>query len=272
MVACGSSRTTLLSVLAASQLASAHSWAPIRAGSWVTPAAAAGSRLSGTGALRIARHACSMSGRQRASGRPSLDDVERISFGKAAKKRGTGSRGVCHRLNADERAEWELAKKRGYLVLRGTGYRKERKGSPLGNIFRQYCDAKAVPFVSLEQAVGINAVDEVHVDLSPLRQRELDAVKREIDALAMEFGASRVESATVAADPLQYVDDDALEDDVIWRLPQVELVYTVSTRKQAKELGEKLFAYWLDRNTQEERDGDAAEVDDRADAPLDVIA
>lgn len=36
-------------------------------------------------------------------GRPSLDDVERLSRGQAAKKRGTGSRGVCHRLNESER-------------------------------------------------------------------------------------------------------------------------------------------------------------------------
>lgn len=37
------------------------------------------------------------------SGRPSLDDIERLSRGQAAKKRGTGSRGVCHRLNESER-------------------------------------------------------------------------------------------------------------------------------------------------------------------------
>lgn len=42
-------------------------------------------------------------GRQYASGRPSLDDVERLSMGQAAKKRGTGSRRVCHRLNESER-------------------------------------------------------------------------------------------------------------------------------------------------------------------------
>jgi hypothetical protein len=143
------------------------------------------------------------SGRQRAQGRPSLDDVERISFGKAAKKRGTGSRGVCHRLNADERAEWDLAKKRGYLVLRGTGYRKERKGSPLSNIFRQYCDAKAVPYVSIQQAVGIDAIDEVQMDLSPLRRRDLAEVKAEIDAIAQQFGAVKVEAEGTDSDPLQ---------------------------------------------------------------------
>lgn len=34
--------------------------------------------------------------------RPTLDDVERISYGQGAKKRGTGSRQVPHRLNGDE--------------------------------------------------------------------------------------------------------------------------------------------------------------------------
>lgn len=42
-------------------------------------------------------------GREYSSGRPSLDDVERLSMGQAAKKRGTGSRRVCHRLNEFER-------------------------------------------------------------------------------------------------------------------------------------------------------------------------
>jgi hypothetical protein len=68
--------------------------------------------------------------------RPSLDDVERISYGQAAKKRGVGSRSVPHRLNASERKEWELAKKRAFVLLRGTGWRKERGDSPLANIYR----------------------------------------------------------------------------------------------------------------------------------------
>ena len=31
--------------------------------------------------------------------RPTLDDVDRISWGKPAKRKGTGSRGIPHRLN-----------------------------------------------------------------------------------------------------------------------------------------------------------------------------
>eukprot|EP00956_Cyclotella_meneghiniana_P010234 scaffold14139_cov74-Cyclotella_meneghiniana.AAC.6 len=40
--------------------------------------------------------------------RPTLDDVERLSLGKGARKRGTGSRHIPHRLNQDERQELHI--------------------------------------------------------------------------------------------------------------------------------------------------------------------
>lgn len=99
--------------------------------------------------------------------RPHLDDVERLSYGKGAKKqRGTGSRSVCHRLNQEERKLWELAKEAGFLTVRGTGYRKERKGSPLGNIFRQRCDALKKICVVIEKR---SDEDILVIDLSTLR-------------------------------------------------------------------------------------------------------
>ena len=51
---------------------------------------------------------------------------------------------VPHRLNQLERKEWVLAKKRRFLLLRGSGYRKERGASPLANIYRQFCDAQVI--------------------------------------------------------------------------------------------------------------------------------
>ena len=124
-----------------------------------------------------------------ANGRPSLDDVERISKGQAAKKRGVGSRAVCHRLNEMERKEFDLAKKLGFVQLRGTGYRRERKGSPLANIHRQLCDALARPCVEIHRGLGADAVDEVVVDVSPLRPTEpggLDAAFAVLRALEAE--------------------------------------------------------------------------------------
>jgi hypothetical protein len=44
--------------------------------------------------------------------RPSMDDVDRVSKGGAAKRRGTGSFHIPHRLNSDERPVYEAAKKK----------------------------------------------------------------------------------------------------------------------------------------------------------------
>mmetsp|Transcript_26261 Transcript_26261/g.45682 ORF Transcript_26261/g.45682 Transcript_26261/m.45682 type:complete len:262 (-) Transcript_26261:27-812(-) len=113
--------------------------------------------------------------------RPHLDDVERLSHGKGAKKqRGTGSKYVCHRLNQDERKLFDLAKKKScasgpfssFLTLRGTGYRKERKGSPLCNIWRQRCDALEELCVIVEKRSGSGIDgDRLVIDFSTLRVR-----------------------------------------------------------------------------------------------------
>ena len=86
--------------------------------------------------------------------RPSLDDVERLSRGLRARRRGLGSRAVPHRLNEDERRRFELAKRKGFAVLPGTGSRRERKGSPLLNTLRQHADALARPLVWVELNVA----------------------------------------------------------------------------------------------------------------------
>ena len=79
-----------------------------------------------------------------------------------------------HRLNSDERRAYDIAKAKGLLTLEGAGfYRRERKGSPLANIWRQLCDAKAQPCVLV--AKGSEA-DSVLLDLSPLRLIDTSAV------------------------------------------------------------------------------------------------
>ena len=89
-------------------------------------------------------------------------------------KRGTGSRGVCHRLNQEERIIWEQAKTRGYLRTRGVGYRRERRGSPLANTFRQYCDALGRVMVHVAQDAEL---DTIYLDYSPLRAGPPDDVR-----------------------------------------------------------------------------------------------
>ncbi len=70
--------------------------------------------------------------------RPHVDDVDRLARGEGAKRRGTGSFHVPHRLNTEERSKFAAAKSAGYLAVRGTGYRRERKGHPLPNSWRQW--------------------------------------------------------------------------------------------------------------------------------------
>jgi hypothetical protein len=106
--------------------------------------------------------------------RISRDDVERLSRGQPAKNRGYGSRNVPHRLNDEERQEMDRACRKGYITVAGTGYRRERKGSPLINIHRQWCDAREKPQVVLCKASSSGSpsaalLDDVIVDLSPLR-------------------------------------------------------------------------------------------------------
>ncbi|GLC40782.1 hypothetical protein PLESTM_001111500 [Pleodorina starrii] len=125
--------------------------------------------------------------------RPSMDDVDSISRGGPAKVRGTGSRRIPHRLNAEERTLYDLAKKKGFLAVRGTAYRKFRHGNPLPNIFRQWCDSRGQLCVVVEQdPLGSGGVDRLVVDLAPLRVEDTERVEELLTALAAEVGLRRV--------------------------------------------------------------------------------
>lgn len=117
--------------------------------------------------------------------RANLDDVENLSYGRGAKKqRGTGSRFTCHRLNRDERRIFDQAKRDGYVTVRGTGYRKNRKGSPVVNTFRQRCDALAQICVIVEKRLES---DRVVIDFSTLRlQNDSSLVSFLMEAVFLE--------------------------------------------------------------------------------------
>jgi hypothetical protein len=103
--------------------------------------------------------------------RPTVSDVERISWGKPAKQKGTGSRGVPHRLNEEERFLFDQARRKGFLEIAGSGWRSQRREAPLLNSYRSLCDARGQASLVLHK--GIHAgMDELIVDLSPLRNPE----------------------------------------------------------------------------------------------------
>ena len=70
----------------------------------------AGSKLLRSASDRRWAHTARVMAAASSSGRPTLEDVERLTRGEAAKRRGTGNRQVPHRLNEAERLAWELAK------------------------------------------------------------------------------------------------------------------------------------------------------------------
>lgn len=103
--------------------------------------------------------------------RPTVNDVERISWGKPAKIKGTGSRGVPHRLNEEERFLFDQARRKGYLEIAGSGWRSQRREAPLLNSYRSLCDARGQASIVLHK--GSTGTDELVVDLSPLRTPEM---------------------------------------------------------------------------------------------------
>lgn len=197
-------------------------------------------------------------------GRPDISDVERISRGEGAKRRGTGSREVPHRLNEAERLAWELAKRRNFVVLSGSGYRRERKGSPLNNSWRQFCDANAFVAISVQQG---ELCTSVVVDLSTLRETAspaLLAVKDTCLRLAASLnvvwddaapptGAQRILALAGAlpVDPSPATSTTAfvLPEDLgeeswrewpIWELQPITVSFSTEDRAAAKALAEAL--------------------------------
>jgi len=181
--------------------------------------------------------------------RPALDDVERISRGQAAKRRGTGSRAVPHRLNAAERIEWQIAKQRRYLQLRGTGYRNERGDSPLANSWRNYCDALAIPCISVRRGVRLSStstlVEDCVIDFSPLRTASVDAFQLQAIATLAQSFPTLVDVKDYTPEALGLLEEDPLvmlEETVIWRIPMIRLVATFGERADSKRFAQGVAA------------------------------
>ena len=172
-----------------------------------------------------------------ARARPTLQDVERLSRGMAATRRGIGSRRVPHRLNEEERVAFSLAQKRGFAVMQGSGYRRERKGSPLLNSLRQHADALGKPLVWVERG---HPLDHTCVDISPCRctaETEIAAVSEAISVVAEQEPLAlsiAIPTATTGGDL------DQLCRCAIWELPRV--VWRFSCDREADEKLSKRLA------------------------------
>lgn len=206
--------------------------------------------------------------------RISRDDVERLSRGQPSKTRGYGSRNVPHRLNDEERQEMDRASRKGFVTLEGTGYRRGRKGSPLANIHRQWCDAREKPQIILCKASGGRPLDNVIVDLSPLRINGLFEDPIHVEDFLVKWKVQILVAAENAGMQLRddYVqdntsidddEDDSVEEDgetrteytavvdmdawatqPIWRLPVVSIGVFEGERPKAKAMARELALLW----------------------------
>lgn len=172
--------------------------------------------------------------------RPDVSDVERISYGKPAKKKGTGSRGVPHRLNNDERLLFDQARRKGFAEIGGSGWRSQRRDAPFMNTYRSLCDARGQASIVLHK--GSTGEDELVVDLSPLRLPEafsdVALACLEYAGLpgAVEGGIAEMDGdAEGSSEP----DEDPFETRPIYQLPPYCVVWQLP-RSEAKALGKRL--------------------------------
>jgi hypothetical protein len=172
--------------------------------------------------------------------RPTVNDVERISFGKPAKQKGTGSRGVPHRLNEDERRLFDQARRKGFLEITGSGWRSQRREAPLLNTYRSLCDARAQASIVLHK--GNTGIDELVVDLSPLRYPEMfeevanHCLLHYVGGEVIDQGASTQEDDNEDEAEIREEENSPWETRPIYQLPPSCVSWELP-RSECKELG-----------------------------------
>ena len=125
---------------------------------------------------------------------------------------------VPHRLNTDEGCSFELAKKRGFVVVKGSGQRRERKGAPLLNTLRQRADALDHCLVVVQQGLLSDATDVCFIDFSPRRLRDVNDLL-ELQEKAINL-ALQIEGVRLLEDPPPVpASEEARLHWPIWRLP-----------------------------------------------------
>ena len=204
--------------------------------------------------------------------RVSLDDVDRLSRGQPAKRKGYGSRSVPHRLSESERKAFDRAMQHGFVTIDGsTGNRRERKGSPLLNSHRQYCDAMEQPQIVVYKqnhrvtVEGSSVLEDcITIDASPLRLDAVSDTKTAVTELlqpwmddvigaASKFGLRQTdEKADSNADSeiesaeseTILISSDAWAVEPIWKLPVVLLGEVNGVRADVKAMAKYLADLW----------------------------
>ena len=173
--------------------------------------------------------------------RPTINDVERISWGKPAKQKGTGSRGVPHRLNGEERFLFQQARVKGFLEVTGSGWRPQRRDAPLLNTYRSLCDARGQAAVVLHKSsTGMD--DELVIDISPLRNPEMFETIVEVCLREGRESGQKISSFSFQRNNERLEDgkDSSLwESNPIYHLPPCCIAWKLP-RAAAKKLGKRM--------------------------------
>jgi hypothetical protein len=123
---------------------------------------------------------------------------------------GAGNRKpMFERLPESDRRAFERASRKGFVTLEGTGYRRGRKSSALANLHREWCDKRSKPQIVLCKASGGRPLDNVIVDLSPLR---LGILSPDVmDAAILNYKKQIVKAAEASGMILRsdYVEDNS---------------------------------------------------------------
>eukprot|EP00571_Detonula_confervacea_P006874 CAMPEP_0172318862 /NCGR_PEP_ID=MMETSP1058-20130122/36059_1 /TAXON_ID=83371 /ORGANISM="Detonula confervacea, Strain CCMP 353" /LENGTH=212 /DNA_ID=CAMNT_0013033783 /DNA_START=272 /DNA_END=910 /DNA_ORIENTATION=+ len=176
-----------------------------------------------------------------------------------AKKKRTGSRGVPHRLNEDERRAFDQARRQGFLQVTGSSWRSQRGDSPLLNSYRSLMDARGRPAIVLHKlspnsSGGVDNGDMLVVDLSPLRlPDEFERVEQELkERVLAEYNVQsqilelQEEISVDETDEIEILDGNANDDgDDDW---ETRPIYQLSphsfswelSRQQGKQVGKFL--------------------------------
>lgn len=148
---------------------------------------------------------------------------------------------------------YDFARRKGFVEIAGSGWRKQRSDAPLVNTYRSWCDARGVPAIYVFKGSG--EADEVLADLSPLRtplQFEAAAafcLESAADG-AIEFSGGMQGEASdeeeSAAPPPQSGEmfelaqlEDAYRNEPIYRVPMYAIAW-LRPRGEAKQLAKQL--------------------------------
>lgn len=143
-----------------------------------------------------------------------------------------------YKLTTVEQQEFDRACRKGYVTLASTGFRRGRQANSLACMHRQWCDEREKPQIVLCKASGGRPLDNVIVDLSPMRMGSemtddfLVKWKAQIMTAAnnacMELRSDYKEDNCETLSTLDDDEDEEEYDTDVEDVPSIEYVMTVT--------------------------------------------